>query len=514
MQITFWDGIGCIGGNKMLLERSDGRFLLDFGTNIGRSNQFYDAFLQSRESATGVFEPIRMGLLPNVQGLYRDDFLWGGAPDGPAVETPDALLLSHAHADHVGAVSYLRHEVKVYCTLMSAAMIRALEETSTFSQGVCVMRMKETNEEGLIKGVRGKVSEPKTERRWRPYFSADRAPSNELASIWVSRVTAEEKYNEPLDLSHDLPDGVKHWPVDHSIYGACAFGVETEAGWVVYTGDLRFHGSNRTLSEAFRREAAALGPRALIIEGTTLSPGKSAKSTDTELEVRDRAADLMRTAEGLVVADFSQRHLERLCLMWEAARASNRTLVIPADDAYLLYMASLAASEHEKLPQFDEIAIFVPYSTGHDKTWRKKLDDFLPDVRRLAPPEVRANAGELVLCIGYFNLNQLPYVAPKQGGLWIRSSSEPFNEEMELDIKRLKTWLDEFGFRYAPDEEEDPLHVSGHASPEDLFETVRAIRPQTLIPIHSEHPELYEPLCQELGIELWIPQQPGDQFGV
>jgi len=53
-----------------------------------------------------------------------------------------------------------------------------------------------------------------------------------------------------------LPDcqyNIKAWPVDHSIPGAMAYAVETSEGWIVYTGDLRLHGSKGNLTRAFSK---------------------------------------------------------------------------------------------------------------------------------------------------------------------------------------------------------------------------------------------------------------------
>ncbi len=73
-----------------------------------------------------------MGLLPPVPGLYRDDgedtlfpsdlernLLGGGLPSG---EEALALLLSHAHLDHTGAVAYLRRECDLFRRTVAAGL--------------------------------------------------------------------------------------------------------------------------------------------------------------------------------------------------------------------------------------------------------------------------------------------------------------------------------------------------------------------------------------------------------
>ena len=93
--------------------------------------------------------------------------------------------------------------------------------------------------------------------------------------------------------------------VDHSIPGAGAFGIKTSEGWIIYTGDLRLHGGRAADTRAFMEEAARLEPLALICEGTH-------PDTETpvgEEEVYAYAAEAVRKALGLVVADFGPRNI-------------------------------------------------------------------------------------------------------------------------------------------------------------------------------------------------------------
>jgi len=107
---------------------------------------------------------------------------------------------------------------------------------------------------------------------------------------------------------------VRFFPIDHSIPGAGAWAVETEAGWVVYTGDLRFRGERRHLTEQFLQEAAKLQPVALLIEGTRISRTGSGYTED---DVQARLSELLQQhPDRLVVANFSMTHLERLLRVW------------------------------------------------------------------------------------------------------------------------------------------------------------------------------------------------------
>jgi ribonuclease J len=71
-QLTFYGGIREIGGNKILLEDRERRLLLDFSFPYKRFKLFYEEYLQPRSGA-GLLDPLVMGLLPPLEGLYRDD---------------------------------------------------------------------------------------------------------------------------------------------------------------------------------------------------------------------------------------------------------------------------------------------------------------------------------------------------------------------------------------------------------------------------------------------------------
>ena len=78
--------------------------------------------------------------------------------------------------------------------------------------------------------------------------------------------------------------------------------------------------------------------------------------------------------------------------------------------------------------------------------------------------------------------------------------TEPFNEEMEIDFKKVKNWLNHFNLL--------PLykmHVSGHGSGEEILNMIRKINPEKLYPIHTEHVESFD-ILKDDGIEVIHPK--------
>ena len=283
---------------------------------------------------------------------------------------------------------------------------------------------------------------------------------------------------------------IQNFAVDHSLFGASAWAVETSAGWVVYSGDLRLHGSNADSTRRFVEAASRLHPIALVIEGTRINQN----STHTESGVRDACPKAVQECSGLVVADFGPRNIERLLSFLEIARQTGRKLAILPKDAYLLDAMHLV--NPSEVPGLDDggFSIYWEY-VGSSNKWRDQVANDYPQLA-VTPRDVSANQDKFICCFSYWDVQELAYIKPVPGSRWIYSSCEAFSEEMAIDAQKLKLWIDHFGMELLgtllPGEEPDcPYHVSGHASGDDLIEIVKTIRPKTLIPVHTEHPEVY-----------------------
>ena len=88
-----------------------------------------------------------------------------------------------------------------------------------------------------------------------------------------------------------------------------------------------------------------------------------------------------------------------------------------------------------------------------------------------------------------FQVQELIDVGPKENSSYIRSSTEPFDDEMELDQRRVKRWLIHFGL-LKKEEEWTHIHVSGHGSGDQIRKVIDGSNSKMLIPIHTE-PEEY-----------------------
>jgi ribonuclease J len=522
-ELTIYGGINEIGGNKILLEEKDRKLLLDFGFPYGRHKLYYEEYLKPRGGA-GLLDPLTMGLLPPLKGIYRSDLdvpeVWQHFGNARPVEKLDGVLLTHAHMDHSAHISFIHESVPVYATALTAFIAKAIQDSgkSDFDQQVCyynpVTRSCPTGwkQEAFLSG-----SGEKHQRKF--HIAADdlKKLNNGAARFWYTgfwEKTGRQKeiISSPLDNHVNCRFELRCFPVDHSIPGACAWGINTGNGWVVYSGDLRLHGKRQALTRKFIEDARQLQPVALIIEGTNVN-----KETNiTEQAVYENALKAISQAEKLVIADFSARDVDRLLTFLQVARQTGRKLAVLARDAYLLKTVRLLDPDMPDVAQDDNLVIYQETTASKSPgIWMRHLFAEYEGKTVLAEDVNRAQ-NEYILCFSFFDLNELPGIRPDPGGLYVYSTSEPHDEEQEIDMERLHNWLDRFGFKgfglpikvkdkYEIPEIERGLHASGHACGKDLLEIARSINPKVLIPVHSQSPGFYKEKLEGSGINVILP---------
>src|SRR3990172_7380997 len=468
--ITLYGGAGTIGGNKILLEDGDSRLFFDFGTTFATRDLYFEEYLKPRPGV-GLLDLLEMDLLPPLEGLYRPDLVpsgdvWARCRERPGYrETPsvDAVLVSHAHVDHTGYISFLREDVPVYASATTAFIAKAMQDSSMadFEKEVCYLSPREEHE-GYLRVARESY-------RQRPFCFADqqmlgleaqefwsRSPKHIVGDTNLRRKRLKPAPTmPPFGLAGKLP--ARFFPVDHSVYGAGAWAVETSTGWVVYSGDIRSHGSGSKDTERFIHAVASLRPRLLLCEGTRIPKG-------------DEAAYLL-----------------------EAMR-----LVSPS-------VPGLSNSEHMLV--YEDLRYKIePW----EQNLRNQFGSRLVDAR-----QVHGSPGDYILCFSFWDAKNLIDIDIR-GGAYVYSSSEAYSEEQELDFRRLREWLKHFEMRSAGlphergqaisdlPEEEQGLHASGHASADDIMEFVRQIKPQTVVPIHTENPSYFLEHLRSTEIEVVI----------
>jgi ribonuclease J len=477
--ITFYGGINEIGGNKFLVEDKGTRIFLDFGMQIGKANSYFAEFSQPR-NLNGMGDLFEFGLLPKIDGIYRKDYARHmGSDDYKKDTSVDAVLLTHAHIDHAAYLHYLRPEIPVYCTEQTRLIMECFQDTGS-------------NEEYITYKENFRLYQNKNEEMSRAKDDKNR----EVIDRDIQNITPYKSFKigsievEPI-------------PVDHSLAGVCGFILHTSKGSIAYTADIRFHGRRKQESEKFVEKCATSDVDHILCEGTRIDEPTST----TEFEVEKDIKDVINTTENLVVVSYPVRDLDRLLSFYNAAKETGRNLVIDLKQAYLLKLFAESQYSAGIYPTIDDpvIRIYQPRKSWGliDKdreywTDRQVLADydiwereFIDRSNSVDYRDVNSKQKELLFFCSDYRMQELIDVRPSENSSYIRSSTEPFDDEMRLDHTRIKRWLVHFGL-LNKEENWNVTHVSGHGSRDQIKHVVQESKAKNLVPIHTVHEEYFK----------------------
>ena len=447
--LTFYGGVNEIGGNKILLEDKDTKVFLDFGKGFSRRAKFFEEFINPRV-ANGIEDFLTMGLLPDIEGVYRDDLM---KMAGRKIVEPnvDAVLLTHAHSDHADYISFLHEDIPVYMGETCHLILQALEE-----------RLNREIEREILS------------YKPRPYNRKDSPIPREINTFRTGdKFKIGSLEIEPIH-------------VDHSVPGAYGFIIYTSEGPVANTGDIRSHGTKSQMTRDFIEKAKEVKPIALIAEGTRINDEEKQES---EEKVYNDSNRIVSSTDRLVLADFNFKDVDRLRTFYNIAKENGRKFVVKLNDAYFLKW--LSKDPKLNVPNIDDenIVIYIPKrgsGTYSDSDYKGKEEQFLDRNNAWTAEQIGYRESKVLCAVGFFSFTALIDIKPDPGAVYIHSASEPYNEEQELDLKRIDNWINHFGMN------KFQSHCSGHARGSDLLEAVKEIGAKTLFPIHTEYPEAYK----------------------
>ncbi len=514
---TLFGGNAQIGGNKILLRDGSIDLFLDFGMNFEANGRYFAEFLSPRGSTSGTYDYLMMGIIPPVSGIYRSDAAvealdpvgWQEARRrwGEHEAHPSALLLSHSHVDHTGHIAFLDGDIPIVASAITAQIAKSMQDTGQSGLDAEVAYWRERVENTGLQRLSHQRGSIAVRRPWLITDHANWSPTAE--AMWQTRGNPKDKLAGPAPAAFSgkvASLNVRDYPVDHSIPGARAFAVETSAGWVVYTGDVRLHGATGHQTLEFAEAVRDLNPVALLCEGTRVSPEPS-KPANEDI-VRDRSREAVAATDGLVVADFGPRNIERLRIFLDIAREYDRKLVVLARDAHLLE-ALHATDPGIPLPGAAAGIHLFRDREGTTAVWKRGVLERHADAT-VNREDVAAFPGKYLLCLSVYDLPRLIDINPT-GGAYIYSTSEPYDLQMELSVERLRNWVRRFNLTLVGDPEIDTpehhgFHAGGHAPGEDIYKLIEIINPQLLIPIHTLYPDLMAASAAELNIPVHVPE--------
>ncbi len=203
--LTFYGGVGEIGGNKILIEDRDARIWLDMGAPFDLGEEYFVEFLQPRERF-GLRDYFALDLMRRIPGLYSSEAL---DPTDMAWEPPafSSIFITHVHYDHTQQLKFVDPNIPVHLGEGARTILESLDTTA-------------------------------------------RAPFLKLGT---------HAYQTFRSGQARTVDGLEVEPihVDHSAPAAYGYLVHTSEGTIAYTGDLRHHGPKKALTDDFIGAAAA-----------------------------------------------------------------------------------------------------------------------------------------------------------------------------------------------------------------------------------------------------------------
>jgi ribonuclease J len=356
---------------------------------------------------------------------------WSDTVEPPAVPGLGApcsslcgVLISHPHLDHYGLLGGVDPSVPVYIGAEAAAVLGAAQ-----------------------------------------FFSP--------AGVKVEP-TGVFRDRQPLTIG---PFTVTPFLNDHSAFDAYSLLIEADGRRLFYTGDIRAHGRKARLFEALlARPPSAV--HAMLMEGTHVraDAAHDAETFVTEAELEHQFVDLLGATTGVVAVLGSAQNIDRLVTVYRAARRTGRQLVVD------LYGATVAAATRSSIPQvgFPDLRVYVPQ---RQRVLVKQSGEFerVNELRacRVFVEEMLADPSRFVFHVPSSTAYELMRsgVLDSSGAavwsLWDGYLREPSG-------RRLRAALSEHEVGFST------IHTSGHASVPDLQRLVAAIRPDRVVPMHSE----------------------------
>ncbi len=466
VKITFYGGVGEIGGNKILVETAGARLFLDFGQAFKQDDRYYTTFLRPR----GLADYLRLGLVDPVPGVYSKSALEdSGVPhtEKPAV---DAVVLSHVHHDHVAHLKYLRGDIPVYIGAATFAMLASWETTTPgIKFGAVAKRTRKAAKPIKGAGVEDGIDADSESEKVLPI--PERFP----------RFRTGDRFNigdvevEPIHVDHSTP----------AAYGML---LHTPEGTIAYTGDLRRHGPKAQMTQDFIDRAKVARPIALICEGTRVGPGDSRQDL-SEQGVSDAVDKLLVTHPSkLITTTFYARDVDRIITYASLAANHGRIFAVSGKVAHLLDALEKDNQDSGK----QRIVVPHPHADPHMAIYvrnKKRVFGWEKDLeakggRVVDSDEVHANQGQFILHLDFSAFGEFLDIRPDPGSVFVNSMSEPFTEEdIADDVK--DNWLN---FLHM---DRHQAHASGHAPMKDIFAIANEINAPVVMPVHTEHPAMF-----------------------
>ena len=351
-------------------------------------------------------------------------------------KAPRAIILTHAHEDHIGALPYVlrRFPVPVYGTRLTLGFLRH------------------------------KLREHRLEE------------STELVEI----VPGERFSVGPFTI-----EGI---PVTHSLVNCIALAIETPVGVIVHTGDFKIDNTPMAGESFDFHRFAAYGDKGVLLLLSDSTNVEHAGSTPSERTVGEGLRGIFSASPGRVFVSTFASHIPRIQQVAELAADFGRKLVLSGRS--IINNTAIAA---------DLGYLRLPADVMTDgQGWRDVADDRLCFL-------TTGSQGEPLSVLHRVAFDEHRSIKVRPGDAVVLSARFiPGNEKI---ISNLINHLYRRGARVHY-ERTPEIHVSGHASQEELKTMLQLTRPRFFVPVHGE----FRQLCKHIELARSVGVPAGNCF--
>src|SRR5215813_14014933 len=330
-----------------------------------------------------------------------------------------AVVLTHGHEDHIGAVPYFLSEidVPVYGTPFTLALVdRRLEE-----------------------------------------YKLDEEPR--FVKV------------KPKQIVEIGPFKVEFIHVTHSIVSAVALAITTPLGVIIHTGDFKVD-PTPTDNELFDLHTLAdYGKRGVLLLLSDSTNADRPGYTESERAVRPRMEEIFNRSERRVVVSCFSSSIHRIQLVLDLAQEYGRRVAVIGRS-----MVSVTEIAHSLgLLEIPDGILLRPQDAM----------DLSPDKVAIL---ISGTQGEPMSALSRVAVDNHKHISVEQGDTVVLSSRIiPGNEK---SIFRMIDHMSRRGADVLYGTMNPPLHVSGHASVEEMKLVLNLVRPRFFMPIHGEFRQL------------------------
>ncbi|MGB9763633.1 MAG: MBL fold metallo-hydrolase [Minisyncoccia bacterium] len=462
MKLTFFGGAKEIGGNKILLQDKGTNIFLDFGKSYKEYAQYFEEFVNPR-TVHGIKDYLELDLIPYNSLLYRDDLLEIYQKEEPELFEKfksnginvDGVLVSHGHFDHIGYLAFIKENIPVFLTLDTK---KVLETYSIF---------KPPSLENEIINISIPHSLPPLKRK-------KKERKIEIVSNFKKFVLKD------LEIIPIF--------VDHSVPGATMYLIKGSKN-ILYSGDFRLSEIPEKDLEKIYQFLSKEKIDYFLCEGTRIKEMNILREKD----VFNKALNVSSKVKGLIVADYSLSDITRFKTLNRVALEIKRKIALPFN--YFAYL-SLLKEKKMDIGDFSNVVLYEK-KKGNLKKWEKEL---LRKYSFVDYKEIRKNQNKYLVILNFYQIQELIDLQPNSDSYYLRAITEPHSEESEISEERFINWVEHFKMQGLKNGKFERAHISGHVSGKELEEFIAKIKPDLVIPIHTEYPEEFKKMHKNVII--------------